>query len=114
MQHSTVRVLAAGRVRVAAPLDGRGDPAGGAAHRALSGVDEGGPRAAPVRDRSGLQGTAGRALAVAGTADRPPLLPAICRVCRARRSVFCTQADTGPLRPSETGHPVPYIDQVAL
>jgi predicted TIM-barrel fold metal-dependent hydrolase len=28
---------------------------------------------------------------------------------------FCTQVGhTGPLRPSETGRPIPYIDQVAL
>ena len=28
---------------------------------------------------------------------------------------FCTQVGhTGPLRPSETGRPIPYIDQVAI
>jgi uncharacterized protein len=28
---------------------------------------------------------------------------------------FCTQVGhTGPLRPSETGRPIPYIDQIAL
>jgi hypothetical protein len=28
---------------------------------------------------------------------------------------FCTQVGpTGPMRPSETGRPIPYIDQVAL
>lgn len=33
---------------------------------------------------------------------------------RIRRAV-CTQVGhTGPLRPSETGRPIPYIDQVAL
>ncbi|BBZ72157.1 amidohydrolase family protein [Mycobacterium paraseoulense] len=35
--------------------------------------------------------------------------------CVESRVPFCTQVGhTGPLRPSETGRPIPYIDQVAL
>ncbi|MEB3979677.1 amidohydrolase family protein [Mycobacterium sp. 663a-19] len=35
--------------------------------------------------------------------------------CVERGVPFCTQVGhTGPLRPSETGRPIPYIDQVAL
>jgi len=35
--------------------------------------------------------------------------------CVRLRIPFCTQVGhTGPLRPSETGRPIPYIDQVAI
>ena len=71
-------------------------------------------RAAPVRHRARLQGPAGHAVAVGGAADRPPLLPAYA-ACVELGVPFCTQVGhTGPLRPSETGRPIPYIDQVAI
>ncbi|MET8213092.1 amidohydrolase family protein [Streptomyces sp. NPDC005373] len=39
----------------------------------------------------------------------------LCAACVDLGTPFCTQVGhTGPLRPSETGRPIPYIDQVAL
>ena len=36
-------------------------------------------------------------------------------IVKRRKFPFCTQVGhTGPLRPSETGRPIPYIDQVAI
>ncbi len=61
-----------------------------------------------------LQGPARRSLAVGSAANRPALLPAV-STCIELGVPFCTQVGhTGPLRPSETGRPIPYIDQIAL
>ena len=63
---------------------------------------------------SSASGPAHRAVAVGPAARRPPLLPALRRVRRAGIP-FCLQVGhTGPLRPSEPGRPIPYLDRVAL
>jgi predicted TIM-barrel fold metal-dependent hydrolase len=50
--------------------------------------------------------------------ERPPtdrLFYPLYAECVALGVPFCTQVGhTGPLRPSETGRPIPYIDQVAI
>ena len=78
-------------------------------------ADGGGARAAPLRRPS----SASRACACipwlweAPPTDRRyyPLYAA----CVELGVPFCTQVGhTGPLRPSETGRPIPYIDQVAI
>jgi len=72
------------------------------------------PRAPPLRNRARLQGPSRHPLALGGAAHRPPLLP-LFAACVELGVPFCTQVGhTGPLRPSETGRPIPYIDQVAL
>ena len=53
-------------------------------------------------------------MAVGGAADRPPLLPALRRLRRARRAVLHPGRPHRTAEPSETGRPIPYIDQVAI
>jgi hypothetical protein len=53
------------------------------------------------------------AVAVGDAANRSTLLPAV--ACVELGVPFCTQVGhTGPLRPSEPGRPIPYIDQIAI
>ena len=51
-------------------------------------ADGGRPRASPLRHRARLQGPPCRPLALERAADRPPLLPAVRRLRRARRPVL--------------------------
>ena len=86
----------------------------GARRRGPQPADGRGARAAPLRRRARLQGPARHPwLWEAPPTDRRyyPLYAA----CVELGVPFCTQVGhTGPLRPSETGRPIPYIDQVAI
>jgi predicted TIM-barrel fold metal-dependent hydrolase len=63
--------------------------------------------------RDGFKGLRS-ALGLGSAARRPPVLSIVCRVLRAGRHV-CTQVGhAGPLRESEPGRPIPYLDRVAL
>src|SRR3954453_2337840 len=72
------------------------------------------PGAAPLRQRAGVQGLA----VVPWLWQAPPTdrrYYALYAACVELGVPFCTQGGhTGPLRASETGRPIPYIDQVAL
>ncbi len=47
--------------------------------------------------------------------NRPSVLPLFAECVELGGVPFCTQVGhTGPLRPSETGRPIPYIDEIAL
>ena len=85
------------------PGDGRPGPS-----------DGGGPRAAaPGRTRGSSACGWCRGC---GTRRPPTAATTRCSPTACEAGVpFCTQVGhTGPLRPSETGRPIPYIDQVAL
>ena len=84
------------RARRPADLQRRGRRVGRAApgplrrarRRRPCAADGGGARAAPLRQRARLQGPAHDPLAVGGAPDRPPLLPALRHLRRARRAVL--------------------------
>ena len=53
-------------------------------------------------------------MAVECAADRPPLLPAVRRLREVAHPVLHTGRPHRAAAPSETGRPIPYIDQVAI
>ena len=66
-------------------------------------------------ERARLQGPARDPVAVGAAADRPRATTRCCAACAELGVPFCTQVGhTGPLRTSETGRPIPYIDDVAI
>lgn len=74
----------------------------------------GGQGTAAGRRGVGLRGPADHSVAVATAAHRPALLPPVHRLRRTRRPLLHPGRPHRTAAPSETGLPIPYIDQVAL
>ncbi|MFF5538082.1 amidohydrolase family protein [Streptomyces cinerochromogenes] len=110
--------VSARRSPPARPRRARWTSAGGAAARGGRRGPHGRSRqcgSAPCRVGTRPRGAARRALGLAAPTPTDRLYYPLYAACVELGIPFCTQVgDTGSLCPSETGRPIPCIDQVAL